>query len=133
MVTNEGSMESPRPSFFICMVNCQLGRPTLPLKYIQQYHGIRYLRHKVHHGIRYTIFFGRGNILVNRKIRRNMIKKEVRGHRSVLRDYTLGRLEGSNPKPYSLGCELSPLPYLWYYSLSNLYAYIDHSIRYTTA
>ena len=77
--------------------------------------------------------FGHGDILVNGKVRRNMIKKEVRVHRSVLRDCTLGPLEGLNPKPYSLGCELSPLPYLWYYSLSNLYAYIDHSIRYTTA
>ena len=92
---------------------------------------------EVHHGIRYTNFFGHGDILVNGKIRRNMIKKEVRRHRSVLRDCTLGRLEGSNPKPLSLACELSPLPYLWYYSLLNLYAYIGyiqhkvhHGLRY---
>ena len=60
-----------------------------------------------------------------------MIEKEVQAHSSVLHDCTLGALEGSNPKPYSFACELSPLSYLWYYSPSNLYAYIDHSIRYT--
>ena len=72
-------------------------------------------------------------MLVSGNIRRNVIKKEDPGHSSVLRDCTLDALEGSNPKPYSLGCELSPLSYLWYYSPSNLYAYIDHNIRYTTA
>ena len=48
-------------------------------------------------------------------------------------DCTLDALEGLNPKPYNLGCELCPLPYLWYDSPSNLYAYIDHNIRYITA
>ena len=91
------------------------------------------VRHKVHHGIRYTKIFGHGDMLVNGNIQRNMIKKEVPGHPGVLRDCTRGALEGSNPKPYSLGIELSPLSYLWYYSPSNLYTHIDHSIRYTTA
>ena len=72
-------------------------------------------------------------MIVNGNMRRNMIKKDAPGHPSVLRDYTLGALEDSNPKPCSLGCELSLLSYLRHYSPSNLYAYIDHSIRYTTA
>ena len=39
-----------------------------------------------------------------------MIKKEVQAHPSKLPDSALGTLEGSNPKPHSLGCEFSPLP-----------------------
>ena len=40
-----------------------------------------------------------------------MIKTEVRVHPRVFPDSALGALEGSNPKLYSLGFELSSLPY----------------------
>ena len=41
-----------------------------------------------------------------------MIEKEALAHPSEFPDSALGTFEGSNPNPYSLGCELSLLPYI---------------------
>ena len=67
-----------------------------------------------------------------------MIKKEVLAHPSELPDSALGTFEGSNPKLYSLGCELSLLPYILRllrvataHHMYTLQDKVHHGLRYT--